>query len=154
MAWRWIFATRATPTLERSSAIAITSRAWSACSRRGAAQDPPLPAARRARAVRGRAGRHLRRSPYGRVRTADGLPGRARPTLLRPRARPAAQGGSPGAAARAGDGGDLPHAARRDSPRRVPRARAPRRADAAAQALDRLADVDRRVAVGEIGSAT
>ena len=71
---------------------------------------------------------------------ADGRAGGARAALVRPRAGRAAARGSPGAAPGAHHGGDLPHAAGRDRARRLSRARPSDRADAAAQALDRVED--------------
>ena len=56
--------------------------------------------------------------------------------------------GSRGAAAGPDHGGDLPHAAGRDRPRRLRGARSPRRADAAAQALDRVEDRASRLMSG------
>ena len=73
--------------------------------------------------------------------------------LLRARARAPAARGPQGPAPRPRDGGDLPHPARRDPARRLAGARAPRRADADPQALDRLADVGHRVAVVGAGWA-
>ncbi len=73
-----------------------------------------------------------------RLRRADGLR-RARARDCRARAVATVRRRPPAPAARAGDGGHLPHAARRDRARRLPRARPPHRADAAAQAVDRVA---------------
>ena len=61
--------------------------------------------------------------------------------LVRARARAAARRRPQGAAHRPHHGGDLPDAARRDRARRLPRARPPHVAHAAAQAVDRVEDV-------------
>src|SRR5690606_29627464 len=103
-----------------------------------------LPADRGSAALRRGRARDSRDPAERTLRRADALPGRARERELRARDRAARARRAPRATSRAGDGGDLFHAARRDRARRLSRAHAPHVADAVAQDVDRMADVDLR----------
>ncbi len=90
--------------------------------RRGCAQGPHLPAGQRAAAVRRDRGRPAQCAPQRELREADGFPGGARAESLRRGVRAAAAGRPARAAAGPDHGGDLPHAARRNRARQLPRA--------------------------------
>ena len=87
----------------------------------------------------------------GQLHRPDAVPDRTRREILRPGACPVAGRRPQEPAPRPDHGGDLPHPARRDQARQLPGPAPAHRADAGAQALDRLEDLGLRVKVAVIG---